>query len=199
MRANSATVPKICAWVSGIKIHSYRLYYSILYSIIMPMIQKVVRKSEQDSLKLFQNDSQNEPDGANMRPKWPQKWARWGQNEAKFDKVGPKLSREGPQKGQGHKRNEKRGSPPWKNDPFWSQKEVKIHQKTCLKTWWFSSRSLDRFWNPFYTKMVPQRVKFETKIDQKIASCQKNEFSLPYSENQWILMNLRVWGLHFWC
>ena len=35
MRANSATVPKLCAWVSGIKIHSYRLYYSILYYIIM--------------------------------------------------------------------------------------------------------------------------------------------------------------------
>ncbi len=44
-----------------------------------------------------------------------------------------------------------------------------------------------------------QRVDVETKIDQKIALCQKNEFSLPYSENQWILMNLRVWGLNFWC
>ena len=76
MRANSATVPKTRAGVSTplgsqkeIKIHSYRLYYSILYSIIMPMIQKVVRKSQQDSLKLFQNDSKNEPDGAKMKPK----------------------------------------------------------------------------------------------------------------------------------
>ena len=81
----------------------------------------------------------------------------------------------------------------------YTQKEAQIHQKTCLKTGWFSSRSQDRFWGPFCTKIISQRVDFETKIDQKNASCQKNEFSLPYSENQWILMNLRVWGLHFWC
>ena len=54
------------------------------------MIQKVVRKSQQDSLKLFQNDSQNEsmgpkwgqhdppnePDGAKMMPKL----SKWAQN-----------------------------------------------------------------------------------------------------------------------
>ena len=135
--------------------------------------------------------------GPKMTPEMSQMCPKWGQNGPD----GPKMIKKGPwegARGQQEGNREPEGSPPWTPHPFWGSKIGQNPSKTCLKTWWFSSRSLDRFWCPFYTKMVPQRVKFETNIDQKIASCQKNEFSLPHSKNLWILMNFRVRGLHLW-
>ena len=103
--------------------------------------------------------------------------------------MGPKWSRRGLRRGKGAKGTKKgarRGTPPWKNTPFGSQKEAKIHQKTCLKTW---------FWGHFASKMAPQSAIIGTQIDQKIASNWKNEFPLQYSKTNGFL--IKTWVRDF--
>jgi hypothetical protein len=48
----------------------------------------------------------------------------------------------------------------------------------------------------FASKKVPKRVKIEAKIDQKMASCQKNGFSLPYSKYNGFFIIIGVRDIH---
>ena len=50
----------------------------------------------------------------------------------------------------------------------------------------------------FRPKWCQNETKMEAQIVAKTGCYQKGAFSLPYSKNQGFLMNLRVWGFHFW-
>ena len=142
------------------------------------------------------------PQIAKMGPKMVPKRPRWTPtctqndqdglpNGVKMARRGPRWPRGRPERGQvGHKGENGRE----KTTPKWAQ-TVQNRTKNVLKMVMVYKALSASIWDPFF---VQNEIKMEAQIVAKTGCYQKGAFSLPYSKNQGFLMNLRVWGFHFW-